>query len=148
MLALLFAGPGCASNSQGAAGPETAETGAQQPIKSIVLENERKIWEAFKARNANAANALLADDVQVVTPDGRFDKATFLRMIPDFPEITSYTISNATVTTPSKDIAILTYDARFVANEPRPTTHSSFQTTIWVNRGGAWLALFNQETPR
>jgi hypothetical protein len=149
MWALLCAA-GCSPRLQGAAGPENAsgENAAQQSVKTIVLENERKIWEAFKARDANAVRALLADDVQVVTVNGRFDKAAFLRIIPQLPEITSYTISNATVTSPSKDVAILTYDSRFVTKEPRLTTHSSFQTTIWVNRGGNWIAVFNQETPR
>lgn len=83
VLALLFAATSCSPHSQGAAGPENGsrENAAPQSVKSIVLENERKIWEAFKARDANAASALLADDVQVVTVDGRFDKAAFLRII-------------------------------------------------------------------
>jgi len=150
MLAFLCAATSCSTHLQGAAGPANAspENAVQQPVKSIVLENERKMWEAFKARDANAARALLADDLQVVTADGRFDKAAFLRLIPALAEITSYTISNATVTSPSKDIAILTYDSRYVTKEPQLTNHSSFQTTIWVNRGGSWIAVFNQETPR
>ena len=159
MLALLFAVISCSANRQVGSGTaavaspvvsenRNSENAVQQSVKSIVLENERKIWEAFKARNANAVSALLADDVQVVTVDGRFDKAGFLRLIPQLPEITSYTITNETVISPSKDVAILTYDSKYVTKEPRPTNHSAFQTTVWVNRGSNWVAVFNQETPR
>lgn len=159
VLALLFAGISCSANPQETAGtaavaspaaPEnrTSENAAQQSLKSIVLENERKIWEGFKARDANAISALLADDLQVVTVDGRFDKSGFLRLLTRLPEIPSYTITNATVISPSKDVAILTYDSKYVTKEPRPMNHSAFQTTVWVNRGGSWVAVFNQETPQ
>src|ERR1051325_10980584 len=57
-----------------------------------VLQNERKIWEAFKARDAKSVDALLAEDAMVVTPDGRFTKSEFLKLVPQFPEIPSYTI--------------------------------------------------------
>ena len=103
---------------------------------------------AFKARDANAVSALLAEEVQVVTPDGRFNKAAFLRLVPQLPEISSDTITNPTVISPSKDVAILTYDSEYVTKEPRPMKHSSFQTTVWVNRNGNWVAIFNQETLR
>ena len=60
MLALSLAATSCSSHSQTVAGPEKAspENAAQQSVKSIVLENERKIWEAFKTRDANAVSAL------------------------------------------------------------------------------------------
>ena len=123
ILAVVFAVNSCAANREGTAGtppaaspgvPENRNSGAvdQQSVKSIVLENERKIWEAFKARNANAVSGLLADDLQVVTVEGRFDKAGFLRLIPQLPEIPSYTISNETVISTSKDVAVLTYDSK------------------------------------
>ncbi len=160
IFALVLAVISCSANPQGTAGTPAVtspdvpaknrsnENAAQQSVKAIVLENERKIWEGFKARNANAVSALLADDVQVVTVDGRFDKAGFLKLIPQLPEIPSYTITNASVISPANDVAILTYDSTFVTKEPRLTNHSSFQTTVWVNRGGNWVAVFNQETPR
>jgi hypothetical protein len=161
IMAILFVCFGCSAKPEVTDGrvavaepsPAALETGTnvsatQQQVKSIVLENERKIWEGFKARNANAISALLADDVQVVTVDGRFNKSEFLRIVPQLPEIPSYTITNATVISPNKDVAILTYDSKYVTKEPRLMNHSAFQTTVWVNRGGNWVAVFNQETPR
>jgi hypothetical protein len=159
MLALSFASVCCSVTPQDTAGtvaaaspavPEnrTSESAAQQSVRSVVLENERKIWEGFKARDPNAISALLADDVQVVTVNGRFNKSQFLRIVPQLPQIPSYTITNASVISPNKDVAILTYDCKYVTNEPRPMNHSAFQTTVWVNRGGNWVAVFNQETPQ
>lgn len=159
IVALLFVATGCMANPQGTTGtvaaaspavPEnrSSETAAQQSVRSIVLENERKIWEGFKARDANAVSALLGDDVQVVTVNGRFNKSGFLRIVPRLPEMPSYTITNASVISPNKDVAILTYDCKYVTKEPRLANHSAFQTTVWVNRGGNWVAVFNQETPQ
>ena len=159
MLALSFAGICCSANPQETAGtaavaspaaPEnhTSESAAQQAVRSIVLENERNIWEGFKARDSNAVSALLADDVQVVTVNGRFNKSQFLRIVPQLPEMPSYTITNASMISPNKDVAILTYDCKYVTKEPRLANHSAFQTTVWVNRGGHWVAVFNQETPQ
>ncbi len=157
IVALSVVATGCSVNPKETAGtaavasptaPEnrTSESAGQQSVRSIVLENERKIWEGFKARDANAVSALLADDVQVVTVNGRFNKSGFLRIVPQLPEIPSYTITNASVISPNKDVAILTYDCKYVTKEPRPMNHSAFQTTVWVNRGGNWVAVFNQET--
>jgi hypothetical protein len=137
-----------AVSSSAVAENRNGESAEQQSIRSIVLENERKIWEGFKARNVNAVSALLADDVQVVTGDGRFNKSEFLRIIPQLPEIPSYSITNEIVISPTKDVAILTYDSNYVAMEPRRTHHLAFQTTVWVNQRGNWVAVFNQETPR
>ena len=156
MLLLSVPGICCSVNPQETAGTAAvasptareSESAAQQSVRSIVLENERKIWEGFKARDANAVSALLADDVQVVTVNGRFNKSGFLRIVPQLPEIPSYTITNASVISPTRDVAILTYDCKYVTKEPRPINHSAFQTTVWVNRGGNWVAVFNQETPQ
>ena len=145
----------CVSCSSSQEAGKTAATGstpsvaalAQADIEQILLQNERKVWEAFKARDANSIDALLAEEAQIVTPDGSFTKLQFMRLIPRFPEIPSYSIENAKVIPLSKEIAILTYESRYVTNEPEPRTHSAYQTTIWVNRGGKWVAIFNQETP-
>lgn len=118
----------------------------QQDIEQIVLQNERKIWEAFKARDVDSANVLLADDAQIVTANGRFNKSEFLKLIPQFPEIPSYSIGNVKVVSPSKDLAILTYESRYTSREPELKSYRAFQTTVWVNRGGKWVAVFNQET--
>jgi hypothetical protein len=155
-LIMLVGGIGCSGNPQATGQPAAtaspqnvaSQNAAQESIKSAVLENERKIWEGFKAKNANAVGALLADDIQVVTSDGRFNKAAFLRIVPQLPNITSYTISNATVISPGKDVAILTYDSQYVTKDPQLMRHSAFQTTVWVSRAGNWVAVFNQETSR
>ena len=130
-----------------AATPEAAAAQtAPDSVKSIVLENEKQIWEAFKSQDASTLRALLADDVQIVTPNGRFNKTAFMSIVPELV-IPSYTISNATVISPAADVAILTYDCRYTSREGRMTTHSSFQTTVWAKRDGKWIAVFNQETP-
>jgi hypothetical protein len=113
IVALSIVVTGCSANPQEATGtaavsspavPEnrSSETAAQQSVRSIVLENERKIWEGFKARDANAVSALLGDGIQVVTVNGRFNKSGFLTIMPHLPEIPSYSIANANVISPNK----------------------------------------------
>jgi hypothetical protein len=123
-----------------------AEDKNQSAVEQAVLENERKIWEAFKARDADVVNDLLADDATLVSPDGRFTKSEFLQMVSQFPEIPSYSIDRPMIVSPSKDVAILSYRSTYTMKEPEARTYSAFQTTIWVNRGGKWVAIFNQET--
>ena len=152
LLVMALACLSCSSSQQtgriATAGPTPSVEGANQTeIEQVVLESERKIWEAFKAKDANGVDALLAEEAHIVTPDGRFTKPEFMRLIPRFPEIPSYSIDNAKVISPSKDIVILTYESRYVTKEPEPRTHSAYQTTVWINRGGKWIAIFNQETP-
>ncbi len=157
ILALSFACSGCSSGPRGEGGviatastplaEAPASTGtAQQAVEQVILQNERKVWDAFKARDVNSINALLADEVQVVSADGRFSKSEFLRLVSQFPDIPSYSINKVRVISPSQDVAILTYESRYTTREPRPVTHSAYQTTVWANRGGRWVAVFNQET--
>lgn len=146
LVALSLIGFGCSVKPTSSA--EAVSTNqSQDSVKSIVLENEKKIWEGFKAKDANAISALLADDIQVVTVNGRFNKSAFLTIIRQL-EIPSYRITNAAVVSPSNDVAILTYDCQYDVKDESLTKQSSFQTTVWVNRGGKWVAIFNQETPR
>ncbi|HWT01796.1 MAG TPA: nuclear transport factor 2 family protein [Pyrinomonadaceae bacterium] len=123
-----------------------AEEKNQSAIEQAVLENEKKIWEAFKTRDADIVNDLMADDATLVTPDGRFTKSDFLRMVSQFPAIPSYSIDSPLIVSPSKDVAILSYRSTYIMKEPEEKTYSAFQTTIWVNRDGKWVAVFNQET--
>jgi hypothetical protein len=157
LLAMLLFCPGCSSANQRDNGvvitkatPPSEQLNSedtnQQAIEQVVLQNEKKIWEAFKAKDASAASNLLADEVQIVTPDGRFGKAEFLKLIPQFPDIPSYSIDNAKVMLPSKGVAIITYESRYISKEPQPNSHFSYQTTVWVDHNGRWLAIFNQET--
>lgn len=118
----------------------------QQGVEQILLQNERKIWDAFKARDVNSLGALLAEELLVVSDEGRFSKSEFLRRVAHFPDIPSYSLQGARVIWPSPDVAIVTYESRYTAHTPRPVTYSAYQTTVWANRGGRWLAVFNQET--
>src|SRR5688572_24225586 len=133
----------CVSCSSSQETGKTAVTGstpavaalAQPDIEQMVLQNERNVWEAFKAKDAKSVDALLAEEAMIVTSDGRFTKLQFVRLVPRFPEIPSYSIENPKVISPAKAVAILTYESRYVTNEPQPRNHSAYQTTIWVNRG-------------
>jgi hypothetical protein len=104
------------------------------------------MWEAFKARDVKSVDALLAEDAMIVTPDGRFTKSQFLKLVPQFPEIPSYTIDQPMLVSPGKGVVILSYRSTYTMKEPADRTYAGYQTTIWVNRGGKWVATFNQET--
>lgn len=114
--------------------------------EQTILQNERNVWEAFKARDAKSVDALLAEDAIVVTPDGRFTKSQFLRLVSQFPEMPSYRIDQPVIVSPSQDVIILSYLSTYTMKEPAARTYTGYQTTIWANRGGKWVAIFNQET--
>ena len=142
----------CSPSARQNSGTMLAETTSptkdtnQSAAEQTVIQNERKIWEAFKAKDAKSVDALLADDAMIVTPDGRFTKSEFLRLVPEFPDMPSYSIDQPKLVSPSKDVVILSYQSTYTMKEPAARTYSGLQTTVWVNRGGKWVAIFNQET--
>lgn len=135
-----MSGPAPGTESMSDAGANLSET------DQLILQNEKQVWEAFKSKDTGVLDKLLADDIQVVTGDGRFNKADFVQMISQMPEIPSYSINRAKVAWPSKEVAILTYEASYTVSDTGPRPYLSYQTTVWVNRAGRWVAVFNQET--
>ncbi len=104
--------------------------------------NEKIVWDALKSDNSNAFAALLAPDSIEVEPESVYDKTGSLTTVSqtDFSRATLSEFKSVKI---DEDAAIVTYLVKIPGVAPEGEHH----TTICVNRGGSWLALFHQGTP-
>lgn len=126
--------------------PKPAMSKAQMLKKLSAAET--KLWDAFKNKDPKPFKAGLSADAFSLGENGIEKKEDTLKMIPTAPcEIKSYEFSDWKLTMVNSSTALLTYKGKTdgtCAGQPIPTVWCS---TLYVNRGGKWLALFHTETP-
>lgn len=156
LASLLCLASACAPAEQGAGNANLAATNANtatpQPTPAAVSEAElialdRQILDALKAKNWDAFAALLADDQLSVWSDSVQDKAQSVEAVKKL-ELTDISTSEHRVVRFGPDAAVLTYTSVAKGSydgRPMPGTPSR-DSTVWVRRGGKWLAAFHQET--
>ena len=106
------------------------------------VEREKMVWDALKRKDYDAFAAFL-DDAQVeVEPHGVLDKAGTLKGVRTF-DATKVELSDFKTVKFDDDATLVTY----VVTIPGPKPEKSRASSLWVNRGGKWLALFHQGTP-
>ncbi|HLL77283.1 MAG TPA: DUF4440 domain-containing protein [Pyrinomonadaceae bacterium] len=130
-----------------AANANTAATGAAWS-ESDITARERELWDALRAKNWDAFAASLADDQLYVGPGSVSDKAQTLEGVKPL-NVTDVTTSDWRVVRLGDDAAVVTYTAAVkgdYAGQPIPADHTERDSTVWVRRGGRWLAAFHQET--
>ena len=133
-----------ASNTNAAATP-AASPAAVSDAELIALD--RQIWETVKAKNWDAFAAHLADEAVTVNDGGVYDKAQTVEGLKKM-DLTEYTLSDMKVVKLDADAAVLTYTVKTKATydgKPLPDTPSR-DTTVFVKRGGKWLAAAHLET--
>lgn len=138
------ASPTPAAAASPAASPATAASPAASPAAApaSATDAEKAVWEAIRAKNADAfANYLLPESLEV-EPEGVFDKATAVRMITSF-DASKLTQSDFKETKIDADATLLTYK---VVGMERGKQVEMYHSTIWTNRGGQWKAAFHQGT--
>lgn len=104
---------------------------------------ERLVWEALKRKDWDAFASMLAEDHTEVWSEGVFNKTAAVEGIKS-ADFTGSSVSDFREVKLSPTATLVTY---FVKGPPPGfgpdgERHSS----IWVNRGGRWLAVFHQGT--
>jgi len=116
------------------------------PLEAMLIAREKEVWGHIKKKNGQGFAGYLAEEQINVTKDGVHSKAETVKGITESgpPEIT---LSDWKVIMIDKDAAIVTYMTKIgaaVACGPEPVT--ARESTVWVKRGGKWLAIFHQDT--
>ena len=106
------------------------------------VANEKMVWDALKSRNYDAFAAFLAPDSVEVEPDGLYDKAGTTKGVSTI-DSSKTTQSEWKTAKFDNDASLVTYLVTMPGAKPDKERHS----TVWVNRGGKWMALFHQGTP-
>ena len=121
------------------ASPAASATVTTPPVDPV--EREKMIWDLLKRRDYDAFASHL-DPAQVeVEPHGVMDKAATLNAVRSF-DASKAEVSDFKTIKVTPNIDLVTY----LVTIPAPTPDKHFATTIWVNRGGKWSALFHQGT--
>ena len=117
-------------------------------LQKELADNETALWNAWKAKDPKPFETHLADDGVMVSEQGVSGKATVAKDISSMPcEVKSFTLSDWKLTKYGANHALLTYKGAAdgtCMGQPIPTTWSS---SLWVKRKGAWQVAFHQETP-
>lgn len=126
--------------------PSTSPAVAASPVTTgpDPVANEKAIWSLLKAGNFDGFASLLAPESLEVEPDGVYDKAESIREVAK-ADFSKFEISDFKPLKFDEDASLVTYKVSSTgATKPIIEQH----TTIWVDRGGKWLALYHQGTPR
>ncbi|MCA1607498.1 MAG: nuclear transport factor 2 family protein, partial [Acidobacteria bacterium] len=105
------------------------------------VEREKMIWDLLKRRDYDAFASYLDPGQVEVEPAGVFDKAATLKNVRMF-DASKGELSDFKTIKVNPNTDLVTY----LVTIPGPPADKHFATTIWVNRGGKWAALFHQGT--
>ena len=137
--------PSPAPSASPAASPATtAASPASSPAAApaSATDAEKAVWDAIKAKNADAFTSFMLPDALEVEPEGVMDKATSAKMITMF-DASKWALSDFKETKLDADATLLTYKA---AGPERGKQMEMYHSTVWTNRGGQWKAAFHQGT--
>lgn len=127
--------------------PLTPPVTQAQLLKQL-SEMETALWNAWKNKDPKPFEAHLAADTVMVGEQGVSGKATIAKDITSMScEVKSFTLSDWKLTKYDANYALITYKGAAEGTclgQPIPTTWAS---SLWVKRKGAWQAAFHQETP-
>ena len=138
------AAPAKPTPNAAAANANTAAKHAEMVDADDPVAIEKHIWEVLKQKDWDAFAAHLAEDQLEVGPTGVYDKAATLSMIKQW-EFTKATPSNFKATKLDDDATLVTYTIKGTGPDNKPFEERA--SSIWVNRGGKWLAAFHMGTP-
>lgn len=156
LAALMLVASGCATNAQtqtnaNASSRTTTNTNTAAATKMATpmseadaIAREKQVWEMLKTKDYDGFAAMLADDQVEVETSGVYDKAGTLAGVKG-GEYSSALLSDFKVLKIDDDAVVVTYLVKVGAADANPGGYR--QSTVWVNRGGKWLAIFHQGTP-
>jgi len=134
--------PPAKANQPAKSGASPAAKTAAATTGADPAANEKMVWEALKANDSDAFAAFLTSDSIEVEQDAVNDKAGSVKGVSQM-DLSKASLSEWKTVTFDDDAKLVTYMLKLPGAKPDQSRH----TTIWVNRGGKWLALFHQGTP-
>ncbi|MBA3766309.1 MAG: nuclear transport factor 2 family protein [Acidobacteria bacterium] len=113
--------------------------------EAMLIAREKEVWELIKKKDAQGFAAYLAEDQLYINSQGAHSKAETVKGIAaEGPS--DLTLDDWKVIMIDKDAAIVTYRATPKAEACGPEPAVERNSTVWVKRGGKWLAVFHQDT--
>lgn|SRR2546422_8094915 len=153
-LLLVFAGAAIAQEAtKPAANPAAMPSPKPKPamskaqIQKNLIATEKKLWEAWKNKDAKPFKAALAADGIMVGENGTADKAAAIKGITSMDcDVKSYSLSDFKLNMPSSNVALLTYKGTVEGTCGGVAVPPVWSSSLFVNRGGKWYAYSHQES--
>lgn len=130
-----------AASSSPSAGSSPASTGITTGADATA--NEKQVWEAFKRNDWNAFASVVADDALEVESEGLYTKTQMIDGMKN-SDVSKFTASDFRESNLDEDAKLVTYVVTGPGRNGK--TESQRHSSIWVNRGGRWQAVFHQGT--
>jgi ketosteroid isomerase-like protein len=120
---------------------------ADAPAPREVAKALRQLNDAFKGRDADVLQRLMAEDHVAITPYGRQEsKEHQIKTLDDFA-ITAYAMEEVKSQAVTKDVVLFTYTVKYEGTyKGKKLPAKSYAASLWVKRDGKWLEVFYQET--
>ena len=113
------------------------------PDKAAIEKNENAAWQAYKDKNADAFKKVVDKDIKCVYADGVSDMAKELSEMSKW-DIKSFEISDFTMFSDEKDVAVTTYTVKLDAtSEGKDMSGNYTAGSVWKDEGGKWMAIFH-----
>ena len=126
--------------------PKPAMSKAQ--IRGRIIATEKKLWEAWKNKDAKPFKANLAADSVMIGERGVAGKADIVKEIASMPcEVKSFELSDFKTTFINSGTVLLTYKGVADGACAGTALPAVWASSVYVKRGGRWLAASHQETP-
>jgi ketosteroid isomerase-like protein len=115
-----------------------------------ILSLEKKFWDAIRAKDAEAASAMMADRCIVAGAQGvaKIDKATFAMMTREGKwTLHEYELSDVAVVSPGPDVAVIGYKvSEKITVDGKQMTLEAADTSAWCRQDGRWLCVLHTES--
>ncbi|WP_156168317.1 nuclear transport factor 2 family protein [Methanoculleus sediminis] len=108
---------------------------------AVLLDIEKRAWEAADTRDVEFYRDYLAPEALVVSPWGILDREGILRDLVENPnEFPKYAITDPKIVPLGEEGAVLAYTVSFGGQ-------TLYVSTVYVQAGGRWRAAVHQRTP-
>jgi hypothetical protein len=148
LLLLAFASISFAQTPAASPSPTPKPAMSKAQIRGRIIATEKKLWEAWKNKDVKPFKANLTADSVMIGENGVSGKDDAVKELANMPcDVKSYELTDFKVTFLNSGTALLTYKGKAegtCAGTAIPTVWSS---SVYVNRGGRWLAAAHQESP-
>lgn len=116
-------------------------------LTGIIIDLEKKEWEAAKRKDKYALADLMAEDYTEVNEFGRRNKKETLESVENLT-LADYAITDIAVARIDKYVTIMRYRIKSKGvYRNRAFASDDYAASFWVRRGEKWLRVYCQETP-
>ncbi|MDT5262465.1 MAG: hypothetical protein QOC61_1469 [Acidobacteriota bacterium] len=119
----------------------SASPASSPAAPATATDAEKAVWDAIKAKNADAFTNFLLPDAMEVEPEGIMDRAGSAKGITEF-DASKYVLSDFKETKLDSDATLVTYKVK--GPDVKGHMTEMYHSTIWTNRASQWKAAFHQ----